>query len=231
MSDDQMEAIDRDATLAKYRNGFEEHGYSPKALGWDKGRQDIRFGVLLGFFPELKGKTILDIGCGFGDLNRAIQSRVGDDYSYVGVDLVGELVDVARERNQGANLRFVEADFLAAAFDETFDVVVSSGIFNHKFESGENDSFTDRVLAKAFSLCREGIAFDFLSDKVDYRYEHTYHHSPERILGVAYGLSRRVMLRNDYMPFEFSVYVGKDDSFEPGDAVFAAHKQRDPGAR
>jgi SAM-dependent methyltransferase len=229
MSDDRMEAIDRDATLAKYRNGFEEHGYSPKALGWDKGRQDIRFAVLLGFFPELRGKSILDIGCGFGDLNRVIESRVGSEYEYVGVDLVGELVEVARERNPGANLRFVEADFLAAPFDETFDIVVASGIFNHKFESGENEAFTDRVLAKAFSLCREGIAFDFLSDKVDYRYDHTYHNSPERILGVAYTLSRRVMLRNDYMPFEFSVYVGKDDSFDPADAVFAAHKQRDPG--
>lgn len=65
-----------------------------------------------------------------------------------------------------------------------------------------------------------GITFDFLSDKVDYQYEHTFHSSPERILGYVYSKSRNVILRNDYMPFEFSVFIFKDDSFKSEDTVF-----------
>jgi len=103
---------------------------------------------------------------------------------------------------------------------------LASGIFNHKFPSQGNDLFLGGVLKKAWSLCKVGFAFDFLSDKVDYRYDHTYHNNPERILGLGYGLSRNVVLRNDYMPFEFCLYVGKDDSFDRADAVFTAHKLR-----
>ena len=221
----KMDDQDRTGTVEKYRKGYAEHGYSPKTLGWDKGRQDIRFKVLLSFF-EFRGKSILDIGCGFGDLNRVLSQENGDDYQYLGVDLVGELIDEGRRHYPQENIRFLNADFLEYPFKETFEIVVASGIFNHKFDSGENDLFVDRVLKKAWSLCTEGFAFDFLSDKVDYRYDHTYHNNPERILGLAYELSRNVSFRNDYMPYEFCLYVGKDDSFDRADAIFNIHKKR-----
>lgn len=221
----KMDDLDRTGTIEKYRKGFAEYGYSPKTLGWDKGRQDIRFEVLLSFF-EFRGKSILDIGCGFGDLNRVLSRENGGSYQYLGVDLVGELINEGRRHYPQENVRFLNADFLEFPFKETFDIVVASGIFNHKFDSGENDLFVERVLKKAWSLSTEGFAFDFLSDKVDFRYDHTYHNNPERILELAYGLSRNVSLRNDYMPFEFCLYVGKDNGFDRADAVFNAHKKR-----
>ena len=221
----KMDSRDRAATVQKYRMGYLEHGYSPKTLGWDKGRQDIRFEVLLSFF-EVRGKSILDIGCGFGDLNRVLARGNGDSYQYLGIDLVRELIEEGRRRYAGGNITYLNADFLEYQFCESFDIVVASGIFNHKFDSGGNDLFVERVLKKAWTLCTEGIAFDFLSDKVDYRYDHTYHNNPERILGLAYGLSRNVCVRNDYMPFEFCLYVGKDDTFDRTDAVFNIHKRR-----
>ena len=220
----RMNDQDRIGTIEKYQKSYAEHGYSPKALGWDKDRQDIRFEVILSHF-KCSGKSILDIGCGFGDLNRVLSRESKDSYEYLGVDLVEELVDEGRSRYPQDNIRFLNADFLEHSFNETFDIVVASGIFNHKFLSGENDLFVDRVLKKAWSLCNVGFAFDFLSDKVDYRHNHTYHNNPEYILRLAYGLSRNVALRNDYMPFEFCVYVGKDDSFSPSDAVFNTYKK------
>lgn len=220
----KMNDQDRAGTVEKYRRGYAVHGYSPKTLGWDKGRQDIRFEVLLSFF-ECRGKSILDIGCGFGDLNRAL-SRQETEFDYTGVDLVAELIDEGRRQYPQENIEFINADFLDYTFTREFDIVLASGIFNHKFDSGENDLFVERVLNKAWSISKDGFAFDFLSDKVDYGHDHTYHNNPERILGLAYGLSRNVSLRNDYMPFEFCLYVGKDDSFDRTDPVFNVHKQR-----
>lgn len=221
----KMDDQDRIGTIEKYRNGYLEYGYSPKTLGWDKGRQDIRFEILLSFF-EWQGKSILDIGCGFGDLNRILLQRNAGNYNYTGIDLVPELIEEGQQQYSQKYIKFINADFLEYTFTQTFDIVVASGIFNHKFSSGQNDLFVERVLKKAYSICKEGIAFDFLSDKVDYRYNHTYHNNPERILGLAYKLSRNVSLRNDYMPFEFCLYVGKDDSFEKTDAIFNVYKQR-----
>ena len=227
MNEASQEMNDKDRTriVEKYRQGYAEHGYSPKSLGWDKGNQDIRFEVLLSFF-EVSGKSILDIGCGFGDLNKVLSRENGDSYQYLGVDLVGELIDEGRHHYPQDNIKFLNADFLEYHFDQSFDIVVASGVFNQKFDIGKNDLFVDRVLKKAWTLCTEGFAFDFLSDKVDYRHDHTYHNNPERILGLAYSLSRNVVLRNDYMPFEFCLYVGKDDNYDPSDSVFKKRKRQ-----
>ena len=84
-------------TISKYRKLYTKFGYSPKSLGWDKGRQDIRFESLLSFF-DCRNKSILDIGCGFGDLNRILQKLYGSEYSYVGLDLVDEFIKEARHR-------------------------------------------------------------------------------------------------------------------------------------
>ncbi|QWD13011.1 class I SAM-dependent methyltransferase [Polynucleobacter paneuropaeus] len=220
-----MNNIDRDLTIEKYREGYQKYGYSPKSLGWDKGRQKIRFEILLSFF-ECAGKSILDIGCGFGDINQTLSQKTSNAYSYFGIDLVDELINEGRSRYQSDHIRFITADFLEYSFTEKFDIIVASGIFNHKFISEDNDKFVEKVLKKAFSLCTEGVAFDFLSDKVDYCHSHTYHNSPERILGLAYKLSRNICLRNDYMPFEFSIFIGKDDHFNPADAIFNVYKKR-----
>jgi SAM-dependent methyltransferase len=217
-----MSESDIAGIINKYSNSYKEHGYSPKALGWDKGRQDIRFEVLLSFF-KCQGKSILDIGCGFGDINRVL-SRQAISYNYTGIDLVSELIVEGQRHYPQKNIRFLNADFLEYSFTENFDIIVASGIFNQKFKSGENDYFVEKVFKKAWSLCTNGIAFDFLSDKVDYRHEHTYHNNPERILGIGYTLSRNVALLNNYMPFEFCIYVGKDQSFDKADAIFKAYK-------
>ena len=91
--------------------------------------------------------------------------------------------------------------------------------------AADNYDFIDACIDKALAVCRDGLAFDFLSDKVDFQLEHTFHSSPERILEMAYRYSRNVILRNDYMPFEFSVFIFNDDSFSADDTVFERYKQ------
>lgn len=216
---------DRVATIERYRSQYQQFGYSPKALGWDKGKQEIRFGILIDFF-DCKNKSILDIGCGFGDLNKTLTTLYGNEYSYVGIDLVTDLLDEGRERYQGEHIRFIEGDFLTLDLAQKFDIVISSGIFNHQFNETDHYPFIEAVIAKAYSIANEGITFDFLSDKVDYRHPHTLHSSPERILAMAYKFSRNIMLRNDYFPFEFSVCLMKDNSFSIDDTIFNQWKQK-----
>jgi ubiquinone/menaquinone biosynthesis C-methylase UbiE len=215
----------RDQIVKKYTKSYLKYHYSPKTLGWDKGRQDIRFEILLSFF-ECKGKRILDIGCGFGDLNRVITKKYGSTYQYIGIDIVDSLVEEGRFRYPQKNIKFINADFLDYSFKSDFDIVVASGLFNLKFEKSKNDLFVKKVLKKAWKICKEGIAFDFLSDKVDYKLKHTYHNNPEQILKTAYELSRNVVLRNDYIPFEFCLFVGKDDSFSKNEVILNTYKNK-----
>jgi SAM-dependent methyltransferase len=217
---------DRNLLLERYGERFRDFGYSPKSLWWDKGKQGIRFRVLTSHY-DFRNKRVLDIGCGFGDLNNTLRKRSANKYDYYGLDLVQEFVEVARGLYGTPRVRFACGDFLSVAFEEEFDYAIASGIFNFKLSGEDNYDVIDSAIRKALSVCRDGLAFDFLSDKVDFRHAHTFHSSPERVLSIGYKYSRNVLLRNDYMPFEFSLFVFKDASFAVEDTLFTRYKLTD----
>jgi SAM-dependent methyltransferase len=220
-----MPLSDRQETIERYTSRYQKFGYSPKSLGWDKGKQDVRFEILTSQY-NFSEKSILDIGCGFGDLNKTLNEKYANNYSYLGVDLVPDLVNEARKQYVGDKINFRTGDFLDISFENTFDFVIASGIFNHRLNNVDNYDLIEAAIIKALSLSNDGLAFDFLSDKVDYQLEHTFHSSPEKILSIAYKYSRNIVIRNDYMPFEFALFIFKDDSFSTEDTLFNRFKKQ-----
>lgn len=212
----------------RYENRYLEYGYNPRTLDWDKGKQKMRFSILTSQY-DFRGKEVLDIGCGFGDLNRVLVEKTGGEYRYLGIDVVQALLSEAQARYGNDRVHFTCGDFLAMDVPES-DYSIASGIFNLKLQEGDNYLFIEQVMRKVFRLCRVGFAFDFLSDKVDSRKENTFHSSPEHILAFAYNLSRNVILLNNYMPFEFSLFVFKDDSFDSKCTVFNRWFELNPDA-
>jgi 2-polyprenyl-3-methyl-5-hydroxy-6-metoxy-1,4-benzoquinol methylase len=204
--------------IARYNKRYNEFGYDPKSLGWDKGKQDIRFEILTSQY-NFENKHVLDIGCGFGDLNKTL-SQKASTYYYTGIDLVDSLLKEANQRFTGDHINFINSNILEYCTPTSLDYAISSGIFNHKLIHENNYEFIEAVINKSLQLVKDGIAFDFLSDKVDFRLEHTFHSSPEKILAIAYKYSKNIILRNDYMPFEFSLFIFNDDSFSKDDTVF-----------
>ncbi len=206
-----------------YGTRYQEHGISPKSLGWDKGKQNVRFDVLTSQY-DFSGKSVLDIGCGFGELTRTLDQKA-EGYAYTGIDLMEPFVRDARRLHEGEDAQFVCGDFLTHPFERRFDYCVSSGVFNHKLDI-DGYEFIRQCIERGLSLAKDGLAFDFLSDRVDYPLEHTFHSNPMKVLEIAYSFSRNVVLRNDYMPFEFSLFVFKDDSFEKSDTLFSRYKKQ-----
>lgn len=202
----------------RYIKRLNAFGYSPKTLGWDKGKQDIRFDILTSQF-DFNNKSIIDIGCGFGDLNKTLMRKFRN-YKYTGIDIVEELITIGKSLYRSPDIKFLSQDFLTYNFNRNFDYAIASGIFNFKIEDEDNYNFIENMIKKALNICDVGLAFDFLSDKVDYKYKYTHHSSPEKILEIAYKYSRNIILRNDYMPFEFSLFIFKDDSFKSETTVF-----------
>ena len=219
----RMPETDKETVVKRYSERYKEFGYSPKSLGWDKGKQDLRYHILLEEF-NLENKSILDIGCGFGDANKLIRNRT-KNYKYLGIDIVEDLIiEAQKQYTDNEKINFKLEDFLKTEIEEEYDLVVSSGVFNFKLQDADNYKFINSFMKKAFSIAKEGLAFDFLSDKVDFQYDNTFHSSPSIILEMGYELSRNVILKNHYMPFEFALIVFKDDSFVKEDTIFTRYK-------
>jgi len=218
-----MSSNEKEKVIQRYTKRYNEYGYSPKTLGWDKGKQDLRYSILLEEF-KLDNKNVLDIGCGFGDANKILK-QITSEYSYTGIDIVQELLVEAQKNFQDENsISFIHGDFLENDFTQTYDIILASGIFNFRLEEQDNYEFIESCMQKAFALAKDGVAFDFLSDKVDFKSKLTFHASPSTILNMAYRLSKNVILKNNYMPFEFTIVIFKDESFKVEDTIFTRFK-------
>jgi len=77
---------------------------------WNTGRHDSDFYVALA--EELEATTILDVGCGTGQITCALAER---GHVVTGVDPAGPMLDVARACPGGNLVRWIEGD--ASAYD------------------------------------------------------------------------------------------------------------------
>lgn len=206
-------------TAESYQRLFEEHGYSPKSLGWDKGKQFLRFHQLTSDW-DLADASLLDVGCGFGDFNNYLALLDISTCRYTGIDMVPEFIAEGEKRFSSSQANFVEGDFLNFDFTDQFDFAIASGTFNLAIEGVDGYDYIRQNMEKMFELAKVAISIDFISDKVDYQHEHNFNSSPEKILSMAYGFSRNVVLKNTYFPFEFSITLYKDDTFRKETTTF-----------
>ena len=111
--------------------GFEWNVHALTQLdGASSDESERTFRAKTGFNPEdLRGKLILDVGCGMGRFSD-VASRWGG--SVVGIDL-SRAVEAA-QRNVGGreNVNIAQADIFGLPFrDETFDFIFSIGVLHH----------------------------------------------------------------------------------------------------
>jgi SAM-dependent methyltransferase len=84
--------------------------------------------------PMNRGESVLDIGCGGGADTLVAATKVGDEGKVIGIDLTSEMLARAK-KNLGTalikNVLLQEASAEDLPFkDESFDVVISNGVFN-----------------------------------------------------------------------------------------------------
>lgn len=100
-------------------------------MGWRKWYiEKIELSTFRKFGLEIRGKDILEVGCGSGYAASLITAE--DPNSYVGLDIMPEQLELARRRNL-PNAVFVEgsADDLSAFPEGSFDAVLDFCILHH----------------------------------------------------------------------------------------------------
>lgn len=194
-----------------YKQLLKDNGYNNKALGVNE-KQLLRFHQLTACW-NLSNKKILDVGSGFGDFNRYLQLAGVTQCDYTGIESVYEFYCESKKRYIADNIRFINDEFMNLNITSRYDYIIASGIFNLKIDGIDHYEYIYENLKKMFDLADIAISVDFLSDRVEYTHPWNYNSSPLKILELAYRLSRNVVIRNDYFPFEFSITINKEELF------------------
>ena len=220
-----MDIIDknRNTSIARHRELFNKYGIDERSLGWTKLKQYARFEQIISRL-DIRGASILDVGCGFADLYNYLLTTFPDsDFDYVGIDFVPEFIETAKQKYP--NISLFNTDLFNFKSEKKYKYLINCGCLFNLDPDNEEESYEyiDAFIGKNLELCEDdGVCiFHFLTDKVDYRSStEDFHISPERILSIAYSHSRRIVLDNSVFPFEACLFVYKDDSFRKENTIF-----------
>jgi SAM-dependent methyltransferase len=188
-----------------YNKRVQEYGYSAEAVGWRSfNQQKLRFEKLVDSL-ELKECSILDVGCGFGDLAKYLIDIKVPFSEFLGIDVSEKMIEMARLNCVGRNIFFRKANFFEDSF-ETCDWIFMSGVLN-LFTHQDQYELYSNFAAKALSVAKKGISLNLLGDKVDFKTDVNFYYNLEKVQAISCKYFRNVRTIQDYGLYEFTIQL------------------------
>jgi SAM-dependent methyltransferase len=192
----------------EYQRRFFSFGVSLRSLKWkSEESMKLRHHELLRDL-NIEGKSILDVGCGFGNILPRLKEKASR-FRYTGVDIVPEFIKVAKE--QYAQYRFVVRDYVEHPLAEHFDLVLCSGVLNSNFESAL--SYRRKAIAVMFAHAKEALAFNMAGDypQPPNTADRTIYYADSlEMLRYCVSLTPRIIFRSQYCPKDFTIILFKE---------------------
>ena len=215
--------MNKNGIIKRYDLLFDKYGLSNEGLGWGKKeRSNLRFKILIDNW-DLNGTSILDWGCGFGGLYLFLIKSNIKNFEYTGIDINETFIEAAKKRFPSENCHFENRDIIEDPYVfNSFDYAFVSGSFND-FRTNKY-VFFENIFSALNLITRKGISMNFLSNHAEIKYPHASYFDASKILNIAYKISHNIILRNDYMPYEFSILINKFDGVNPQFTVYNKFK-------
>ena len=209
-----------------YQNTFKIHGNNPKSLQWkDREAQSKRLRELIKDI-DFEGKTVLDVGCGFGDIIPDIFAKT-HSFEYLGVDIVPEFIGVATEtyitrsiNEQKNKIIFEVRDIFTNPFKNKFNIVISSGILNSLLKS-ENSfkenikktlEYRKKLITVMWNHSNEVFAFNMSGNYPQPENDQgkkIYYTDSLEILKFCFTLTNKIIFRHNYHKKDFTIVMIK----------------------
>jgi hypothetical protein len=205
--------------ILNVKNEYENHLLkydinSPEAVhGSDMKKFNLRFEILTEI-ADLKNKKVLDFGCGNALLMDFLeQNNINCDY--YGWDISDKMIKIAKIRHPHGKFDIVDlnSDDLSN-FVNFFDFIIISGVFNGIWDDKPESihkNWVKETLSILWSLCKNGISVNFLTEYVDWEEKGLYYCRLDDIIPfINKNLSKSFVIKHNYNLFEFTVYIFKE---------------------
>ena len=202
-----MTDADAPPYLRPYLVAAARYGAGFGSLLWASPKtQAARFDALIraATGAAIRGRRVLDVGCGRADLLDHLRRRDVRPASYLGIEAVDDLAAAAERKPDAVVVRgdFVRRPDLMRAAGA--DVVLISGSLN----TMDAESFY-RSVAAAFDAADDRLAFNFLAGPTLAAASHLTWHRPADVRAFAATLSTDVGYWDDYLTGDATVCIRK----------------------
>jgi len=190
-----------------YQKLLMEHGDTAESAQYSSRDSQFRRFAALARIGNMRGKRILDYGCGTACLHDYLSQINQEPSSYHGVDIVEDFFAIASKK--------VPYGFFSLPDqigERKYDYAFVSGVFNNM--RPDNRNFWQEVVATVFSKSEVGVAFNLMSTYVDYQDPSLFYENP----CLAFDFVKRritpyVSINHDYLakegsiPFEYTIFA------------------------
>lgn len=200
-----------DHIIDQYKRSFAQHGNSPSAVFWPKGRQDERFNALTRYIKK-ENFSILDFGCGLAHLRIFLEKKYPSQFTYTGADIVEDFITENKKNFQKDRFKLMNS---VSDITDKYDYIVSSGAFNMLYVDNivEHKRIVFDILAQLFSRTNIYLSVNFMTDAVDFIQPGAYHQNVMELYDFVFNkVTKRITIDQSYMPYEFTITLFKDQT-------------------
>ncbi len=202
-----MDPYSKERLLSFYNFHLKQFGDRPEALRWTPQGQIRRYATLaeIASPAQLRNATVLDYGCGTGDLYRFLKRR-GIEVQYTGLDMNPNFIDLARKKYPECEFRAGAVGEDGAVVEGFYDYIFICGVFNYLVPGVQED--LRESVTTLFRHCSRGLALNALSTHTPIKDPELNYTSPEEMVKFALEhLSPHIALRHDRVQNDFTLYI------------------------
>jgi len=180
----------------------------PSIVGYlTRREQFITFKALTEIGIDFSKDSVLDVGCGIGDLYAFIyEIKEIDKPDYLGIDYNPNMINLAKEKYPLINDKFESIDLLDYDSTKKKDWIIASNAFNIKMQDNM-DLYVTTCIDKMYECCNKGIAFNLIGTYYEDELVAEAHKvSVPEIVNYCLNKYKKIVLRTDYLNDEFLIY-------------------------
>ena len=209
-----MEKSIHSSIVEHYEQCLAQFGDTHLGVDWPNSTDaNTRYRVMLELVRDKKSPaSLLDFGCGASHLYPVLLSGEYSKLSYAGLDASRAFYELSRSKYPENKYYLLDVLTGADALP-MHDYIVMNGVFTEKRSLTYEQmlEYSQRTIKVAYEKARIGIAFNVMSEFVDWKRDDLFHLEIAVLVSfIIKELSKNFVIRNDYGLYEYTVYVYKD---------------------